>query len=44
MHGATEHDETDIQNGIVKPVLNWANIFFAEHVSEYSSNFTSFLN
>ena len=26
------------------PVLNWANICFAEHSSEYSSNFTSFLN
>ena len=28
----------------LKPVRNWANICFAEHSSEYSSNFTSFLN
>ena len=28
----------------LKAVLNWANICFAEHSSEYSSNFTSFLN
>ena len=28
----------------LKPVLYWANICFAEHISEYSSNFTSFLN
>ena len=28
----------------LKPVLNWVNICFAEHSSEYSSNFTSFLN
>ena len=28
----------------LKPVLNWANVCFAEHSSEYSSNFTSFLS
>ena len=28
----------------LKPLLNWANICFAEHSSEYSSNFTSFVN
>ena len=28
----------------VKPVLNWANVCFAEDNSEYSTNFTSFLN
>ena len=28
----------------VKPVLNWANICSTKHSSEYSSNFTSFLN
>ena len=29
---------------VLKPILNWANICIAEHSSEYSSNFTSFLN
>ena len=28
----------------VKPVLNWANICFAEHSLGYSSNYTLFLN
>ena len=29
---------------VVKPVLNWANVFFAEHTSDSSTNYNSFLN
>ena len=32
------------RNAGVKPVLNWANCLFAEHTSDTSTNYDSFLN
>ena len=32
------------RNAGVEPVLNWANYLFAEHSSDSSTNYNSFLN
>ena len=42
--GMTDLRDKGKERLCLKPILNWANICFAKHSSEYSSNFTLFLN